>query len=321
MRQTAYDALDERIIGQGKTVEKFEMLLSTLLRSPNILTINSGTSALELAYHLLDLKPGDEVITPVYTCTATNIPLVRRGVTIIFADIENNFLMNWDNVEKKITKKTKAIVNVHLFNQLNTNKDLGIPIIGDAAQYIGETEGERLTAYSFQATKILTTIDGGALVCKLKEDYNRAKLLRWYGIDRETGQNSIDMDITEAGYKYHMNNVTAAIGIAGLNDLKKLKSDILSLQKRYEKLLGVQGGSPFLIQTKNRKKLADRLAIQGIETGLVHKRNDIYSVFGGKRQNLPNMNRLESTYLFLPCHNHMTVTDVEFICSIVKKYI
>lgn len=320
MKQAAYAALGEKIIGQGKKVDRFENLLAKIL-GKNILTVNSATSALELACHLLYLKTGDEVIAPVFTCVVTNLPLVRRGVKIIFADVKDNLTLDWTDVEKKITPKTKAIVNVHLFGQLNESRNLSIPIIGDSAQYLGRTSGERFTAYSFQATKILTTVDGGALVCERREDYKRAKLLRWYGIDRETGKDNIEVDITEAGYKYHMNDVTASIGIAGLQILKKLRSERATLQKRYQELLGTAGGSPFLIHVPNRKKLMAKLASVGIETGLVHKRNDIYAIFGGKRQNLPNMNRLEKTYLFLPCHNHMTIKDVEFICAAVKKNI
>ena len=173
MRQAAYAALGEKIITQGQTVDEFESLLNQTLGTRNLLTVNSCTSALELAYHLLDLKPGDEVITPVFTCTATTVPLLRRGINIVFADVKENLLMDWKDAEKKITKKTRAIVDVHLFNQLNETQDLGIPIIGDAAQYLGKTYGEQFTAYSFQAVKLLTTVDGGALVCERKEDYTQ----------------------------------------------------------------------------------------------------------------------------------------------------
>lgn len=319
MRRAAYDSLGEKIIGQGEKVKNFEKLLSRELKIKNLITVNNGTSALEIAYHLLNLKPQDEVITPVFTCTATNIPLKRLGVKIVFADVKDNMLLDWNDVEKKITKKTKAIVNVHLFGQLNETRNLGIPVVGDAAQYLGKTYGERFTIYSFQATKILTTVDGGALSLKNKTDYKRAKLLRWYGIDRETGKNNIDVDIAEAGYKYHMNDVTAAIGVAGLQILKKLKNERLKLQKHYSEILGVTGGSPFLIHATKRNKLIAKLASAGVESGLIHRRNDMYSVFGGKRQNLPNMNRLENVYLFLPCHNHMSLSDVDFICKIVRE--
>ena len=325
MRQAAYDALGERIIGQGKKVDLFERKLGTIFESKNVLTVNCATSALELAYHLLNLKSGDEVISPVFTCTAPNIPLIRRGVKVIFADVKNNLILDWKDAKRRITKKTKAIINVHLFDQFNEPEKLPIPIIGDAAQYLGKTQGEMFTIYSFQATKSITTVDGGALVCTRKEDYRKAKLLRWYGIDRESGKKNIDVDITDPGFKYHMNNITAAIGIAALKNYKKIKRKIALLQKQYfaglENISGITivGGSPFLIHTNNRAGLMKRLDEKGIETGLVHKRNDIYTVFGGKRLNLPNMNRLESTYLLLPCHPRITLSQVDYICSEIRK--
>lgn len=325
MRQAAYDALGEKFIGQGKKVDQFEKKLSANLGVKNLLTVNCATSGLELVYHLLNLKPNDEVISPVFTCVATNIPLVRRRVKIIFADVKDNLMLDWKDVEKKITPKTKAIINVHLFETRNETRDLSLPIIGDSSQFLGKTNGERFTVYSFQAVKSLTTVDGGALACGSKADYQKAKLLRWYGIDRETTKDNIDVDITDPGFKYHMNNVTAAIGLAALKSYKKIKSKMALLQKHYFdglkniKGLTAIGGSPFLIQTKNREKLIKKLAQGGIETNLVHKRNDIYSVFGGQRLNLPNMNRLESTYLLLPCHSRVTPSQVDYVCQQTKK--
>lgn len=325
MKQAAYKELGQRIIGQGKTIDTFERKLGSTLGIKNIVSTNSATSALELAYFLSDLKSGDEVISPVFTCTATNIPLARRGVKIVFADIKEDLLIDWDDVEKKITPKTKAIINVHLFDQQSRPRKLSVPIIGDSAQCLNKTSNERFTVYSFQATKIITTVDGGALVCENYKDYKRARLLRWYGIDRETGKSNIDVDIKEAGFRYNMTNVDAAIGLAALNSLNQLKNRIKVLQKLYfDGLKNVSqvkliGGSPFLIHTKYRGKLIDDLADKGVEAGLVHKRNDIYTVFGGRRQNLPNMNKYERTYLLLPCRDNMTAKDVDYICGLIKK--
>lgn len=320
IKQAVLNCLGNRFIGQGPKVVEFEKKLTFLGKF--VLTLNSGTSALELAYHLLGLKEGDEVITPVFTCTATNLPLVRRGVKIVFADVKDNLLLDFEDVKRKITPKTKAIINVHLCGLYNKAPILPVPIVGDSAQYLDKTEGEIYTTYSFQATKIITTVDGGALVCDRKENYNRAKLLRWYGIDRESGRDNIDADIKEAGFKYHMNDVTASMGIAGLKFLDRLKKKRIKLQRCYFKnLSGVtpMGGSPFLIHTPNREKLRKKLASRRIETGLVYRRNDLYSVFGGKRQDLPNMNKLENTYLFLPCHNKMGTNDVLNICKTIKQ--
>ncbi len=327
MRKAVYAALGEKMLTQGKTVADFENKLGASLGVKQVVALNSCSSALELAYHLMDFGPRDEVISPVFTCTITNLALLRRGVKIIFADVKENLLLDWNDVERKITTKTKAIINVHLFDQCNETRDLSIPVIGDSAQFLGGTHGEKFTAYSFQATKILTTVDGGALVCKRKEDYTRAKLLRWYGIDRETGRDNNDVDIVEAGYKYHMNNVTAAMGLAALLELPKAKAKIFDLQDRYfQRLkdipaLKLTGGSPFLVHTPKRDILRKILALKGIETGLGHRRNDTYTVFGGKRLNLPTMNRIESTYLLLPCRATMHLKDVDFICNVIKETI
>ena len=314
MKTSVVAALGKRIIGQGKTVEEFEKRLSFL--GTNVLTVNSGTSALEIAYDLLDLEPGDEVISSVFTFVGANIPLVRRGVKVVFADVGDNLLVDWHDVRSKITSRTRAVINTHLFGLYNKAPYLPVPVIGDACQYLGKTKGELMTAYSFQATKIITTVDGGALVCAKKKDYNRAKLLRWFGADRK----KVFGDIKEAGYKYHMNDVTASMGIAALRHLIKLQTHRQKLIHIYKKVLGRTGGSPFLIYSSHRDKLQKLLLSHGFETGLVHKRNDLYSLFGGKRQDLPTMNGIESTYLFLPCHYGMTVQDVERICRLVKKY-
>lgn len=319
MRMAVYRALGSKMLTQGKKVIEFEKRLAEKLKVKNVVTVNSATSALELAYHLLGLKKGDEAIVPVFTFAATTIPLVRRGVKVVFADVTDELLLDWDDVKKKITSRTKIVVNVHLLGKYSTAPRLSVPIIGDAAQYLGKTSGERFTIYSFQATKTLTTVDGGALVCERKADYARAKLLRWYGLDRETKKASTDVDITEAGYKYFMNDVTASMGIAGLQNMERLKREQAKLQRRYKKLIGGLGGSPYLIHVKNREQVRKELALRGIETGLMHRRNDLYTIFGGKRQNLPNMNKLEKTMLFLPCHNKMTVQDVEYVCKCLKE--
>jgi dTDP-4-amino-4,6-dideoxygalactose transaminase len=235
--------------------------------------------------------------------------------------VKDNLLLDFDDVKKKITPRTKAVINVHLFGIYNKAPVLSVPIIGDSCQYLGKTEGELFTAYSFQATKIITTIDGGMLVCKRKSDYMRAKLLRWYGIDRETRQPNIDVRIHEAGYKYHMNDMTALLGIDGLNHLDSLLEHRMKLQNRYKELIGGYGGSPYLIHSLHRNKLITQLARYGIEAGLVHKRNDIHPIFGEKRQDVPTMNRIEHQYIFLPCHNHMTIRDVDYICRRIKEII
>ena len=170
-RKRAYETLGGRWIGQGKRVEQFERMFEKKIGRYAVAT-NSATSALELIYHMMDFKLDDEVIVPVYTCTATTIPLARCGVNIVFADVKDDLMLDFNDVKKKITDRTRAVINVHLCGKYNQAPKLPVPIIGDSAQYVGKTEGELFTAYSFQATKIITTVDGGMLCVNVKRTTN-----------------------------------------------------------------------------------------------------------------------------------------------------
>lgn len=327
---------DTRWIGQGPVVDEFEKKFGKKFNYKYCLGVNSGSSALELAYQLLDIKPGDQVITTPFTCTATNLPLVKRKAKIIFADINDDLLIDYEDIKRKKTQKTKAIVTVTL-GGLPVDKrifDLGLPVVVDAAQSVGVSEkrGDYI-CYSFQAIKHFTTGDGGMLIVRNKKEYDRAKKLRWFGIDREAkkrvnfnalNNREITMEIEEPGYKYHMNDIAAAMGIIGL----KHTDEIL----KYRKLLCdtyadnlpknircIYGGSYWLmaIITKDRNDIIEYLRGNGVECDLVQLRNDIFKVFGGKKQDLPNMNRLESEYLYLPLNPKVTIDDVKLICKLL----
>lgn len=185
--------LNSRWLGQGPKVELFEKEFGKMFGYKYPLFVNSGTAALELAYHLIGLKNRDEVIVPVLDCTAGQMGLLRRGVQIVFADINKEDLnISFEDIKKKITSKTKAVVAVTLggididrriYSYL---KKRGISFIIDASQH---HEPKVLKAdyvcYSFQAIKHITTCDGGMLCLTNEGEYKRAKLLRWFGIDRE----------------------------------------------------------------------------------------------------------------------------------------
>ena len=335
------NSLDGRWLGQGPKVDLFEKKFNEMFGYKYSLMVNSGTSALELAYHLIDLKAGDEVIVPILNCTAGQMGLLRRGVKIVFADIDENLNIDPVSVWNKITKKTKAIVGVHLggipFNDAiySIGKRKNIPIIVDAAQYHAKTKGDYI-CYSFQAIKHITTCDGGMIVLKNRDIYKRAKLLRWFGIDRELKQRKnyqawekreMTFDIEEAGYKYQPTDIDACFGLAALPDLPKVIAHRKKLSDTYEKYLPervktVTGGVYWLfgIIAPLRDELASYLTTEGIDNNLVHLRNDIFKVFGGKRQKLPNMDELESQYLYLPLNTKVTVKDVKHICGLIKKF-
>lgn len=313
-------------LAQGSQVDMFEKELEETLGIKNVVTLNSGTSALELAYELAGINEGDEVITPVLTCTATNLPLIHRKAKIIFADIDHDLNINIEDVKKKVTSNTKAIVFVHfggnnrgLSELLDYCKERGIVLIEDAAQAISSTFWGKadFTCVSLQAIKTVTAGDGGILLCKSEEDYKKAKLLRWFGINREEKQKGIDVDVELAGYKYHMNDISAAIGRGNLAYLDILKAHQEKLAKVYKSYglfayTWLAGGF-----TDKYDELKQKLSEAGYEMGQHHYRNDKYTVFGG-RQKFQVMDEVELKYFFVPFHFGVSIDNAHEIGKIYK---
>jgi dTDP-4-amino-4,6-dideoxygalactose transaminase len=335
------DVFSTRWIGQGPLVDSFEEQFSRKFNYDYCLAVNSGSAALELAYHLIGIKEGDEVITTCFTCTATNIPLLRRNAKVVFADINDKLLIDYNDVCKKVSIRTKAIVVVTLGGLpideriFTLAKGLDIPVVIDAAQSLGISEkyGDYV-CYSFQAIKHFTTGDGGMLVVRDVDQYVRAKKLRWFGIDREVKKRAdwkclvnhqMSMEIEEAGYKFHMNDIAAAMGIVGLS----YSNGILAYRQRicsaYVKglpdwITPVYGGSCWLfgILVGNRDEVMDKLRDNGVECDLIQLRNDIFKAFGGHRQDLPNMNDLEGKYLYLPLNSRIGEEEIEYITGLLR---
>jgi len=343
--------LNSRWIGQGPMVEEFERRFENDFgHTATAVSCGSGTDALHLAYLLAGVKRSDEVICPVFTCTATNLPALYIGAKPVFADIEKN-TMNIDtsDIERKINSKTKAIVFVdyggipaNLTKLKSISDKYGLPLIEDAAHALGATYNSApigsisdFTIFSFQAIKHITTGDGGMLMIKNKDKVEEAKRLRWFGIDRSQKFKGIwENDITEIGFKYQMNDISAAMGLAALDEFKQnLSHRKLLISEYYRQLKEVDGvqciGSDididnaawlFTVVVPDALQLRDYLFTVGIESGQVHFRNDRYSVFGGRTSNLPNMNELEDKYLVLPMHSHLSLEDVNRICNAVKNF-
>ena len=209
--------LNSGYIGQGEKVEQFESKLQDFFMKDYIVTLNSGTSGLHLALDLLKkssgkwpgLEDGDEVLATSLTCTASNFPILANNLNIKWVDVDPTTLnMDLDDLSRKISPKTKAIMLVHWGgypNDLDRIKEIqnkcfelyGFKpaVIEDGAhsfgsKYKGKHIGNHgnMTMYSLQAIKHITAIDGGLLLLPHQELYDRAKLLRWYGIDRNSNR-------------------------------------------------------------------------------------------------------------------------------------
>ena len=352
-KKSVMETLDSRWIGQGPKVKLFEENFSKKFGSNSpAIAVGSGTDALHLSYMLAGLKPGDEVIAPVFTCTATNIPFLYMGVKIKFADIDVDTMnIDTNHLRQLMTSKVKAIVCVHYgglpcdMDELKCIADeWGIPIIEDAAHAVGaKYKGVDIgsisdfTMFSFQAIKHITTGDGGMVVIKDKELVDKAERLRWFGIDRKAKQAGIwENDITEIGYKYQMTDIAAAMGIVSLSEFDEQSKLRKTLFKTYseelancDRLRVVGNGFTdrehaawlFTVIVEDRYKLQEKLRDNKIESNQVHFRNDRYSIFkeftDGKK--FPNMDKVEDDYLVLPLHTKMTVKDVRKVCSVIKS--
>jgi len=346
--------LATRWIGQGPKVDEFEEKFSAqVLQSGRSVAVNSGTSALHLAYILSGVKKNSEVLCPVFTCTATNIPILYQNAKPVFLDIaDRSFNIDLSTIESKITSKTAAITvvdygglpNDYLFLRQLCDKH-SLKLIVDCAHSVDTRfDGKHVSSYadyviySFQAIKTITTGDGGMLIVKSNEDYEKARRIRWFGIDRTQKQKGIwDNDISEIGYKYQMTDIAASIGLAALEELETIKSTRRQIYKTYMTELEEFSDNlmeaptkrtdftPWLVTLNTRGRrigLMDCLRENNIESAQVHYRNDIYSLFS-KYVNgpYPNMDRIEDDYLVLPAHTKVSIQDVEKICGVVKSYL
>jgi perosamine synthetase len=349
-REMVHAQLGTRWIGQGPGVDRFEKEFSNrFCGGLATAAVGSGTDALHLAYLLANVGPGDEVITPVFTCTATNIPLLYIGAKPVFADVQPGTMnIDIDHVRKLVTQKTKAIVCVHYgglpcdMTELGAiAAEAGIPVIEDAAHAVGATykgrsigEISEFTMFSFQAIKHITTGDGGMLAMKDRSLLPKSGRLRWFGIDREGKQKAIwDNDIRDIGYKYQMTDVAAAMGLAALEEWDQVSAHRRKLFAVYEQALQGIPGLEFVgggltdrvhaawlctVFVKGRVALQKKLREHHIESNQVHYRNDRYSIFKDSRGSFPNMDAIEDDYLVLPLHTHMTVEDAERVVSVIR---
>ncbi|MFL2983038.1 MAG: DegT/DnrJ/EryC1/StrS family aminotransferase [Candidatus Neomarinimicrobiota bacterium] len=346
------EVLKTRWIGQGPKVEEFENKFKKYFtEKSDCVAVGSGTDALHLSYLCAGIGLGDEVIAPVFTCTATNIPLLYIGANIKFADVNKKTMnIDVDHVKTLVNDKTKAIICVHygglpcdMSELIQISNYYNIPIIQDSAHGLGAKYDNRniadLTAFScfsFQAIKSITTGDGGMLVLNDGSKTSKAKRIRWFGIDREEKQKGIwENDITEIGYKYQMTDIAATMGICGLesfdNQLDHRRKLYMHYRDRIKNINSIDlvdndnekfFHSAWLCTAlvENRLGLEKKLKENNIESAQVHYRNDNYSIFSNYRTtSLDNMNDIEDKYIVLPLHSQVSLNDVDFICDIIKS--
>lgn len=359
--------INSGFIGQGPIVEKFENELKKRYKKQNLITTNSATSAEHLALRILQnpnhklewpgIEKGDEVLCTPLTCTATNFPVLANNMKIKWVDVNpNNLNMDLEDLERKLSPTTKIIYVVHWGGypidldkitqiQDKCKKIYGFKpeVIEDCAHAFGSKyKGKPIGSYgnystfSFQAIKHLTSVDGGLLICPEENSYKRAKLLRWYGIDREDNRKDFrcETDIVEWGYKFHMNDVNASIGLA---NLKEVDSEVINKHKEnghyYNEHLKNTKGVTLLenkeecdssywiytIKVERQDDFINMMQKKGIMVSRVHERNDKHTCVKDFKCSLPNLDKIVKEMICLPVGWWVTKEQREYIVKSIKQ--
>lgn len=351
-------------IGQGQKVEEFERILKTHFNVDYLMTVNSATSAEHLALHLLKmhknndfpgLEEGDEVLTTALTCTATNWPILANGLKIKWVDIDAKTLnIDLDDLSRKLTNKTKIIYVVHwggypvYLDRLKEIQNKAFDMFGfrpmiieDCAHAMGSNYMDQpigshgnICTFSFQAIKHFTTGDGGALIVPTADLYKRGKLQRWYGINRDDNRKDFrcEADIEEWGFKFHMNDINATIGLSNYPLLqgiinkhksngqffdKELKNASVELLERNSNTDSAFWIYSMLVDDK--MNFMRKMKEYGITTSQVHERNDQHTCTEEFVASLPTLDRILPKMINIPVGWWVTSEDREYIVDCIKK--
>ncbi len=349
-REELLPSLEETLysgyIAEGEKVYEFEKQFSELVGNPHSLSLNSGTAALHIALLLAGVGPNDEVISTVLTAEPTNVAIKLVGAKVIWADVDaDTGLLDPQSVRDKITSRTKAIMLVHyagmvadLDNFQKISKEFNIPIIEDAAHALGAKYDNKpigsmseYTIFSLQAIKHMTTVDGGFLCLKSQAMQDKGRLLRWFGLDKTKPR--LENDIQVPGYKYHMNNVNATIGLVQMKYVRDIINQYISNGHFFDNALqGINGVELlkyypkteasywlYTMKVENRADFIRMMTEKGITASELHLRNDRHSVFKESNVELPVFNEFYKKMVHIPCGWWLTNEDREYIAATIKK--
>ncbi len=333
-------------IAEGEAAWKFEEEFGKFIENPNTLVVQSGTAALHIALLLLNVGPGDEVISTPMTAEPTNTTIAITGAKVVWGDVDSNTgLLDPSSVREKITERTKAIMLVHYagmvcnmdeFNKIS--EETGIPIIEDTAHALGSKykgkmigSNSRYTCYSFQAIKHMTTVDGGAISFKNPKEVEPARRLRWFGLDKKVSR--LENDITRAGYKYGINNVTGTIGSIQLAHAHEIINKYIANGKFYDVALkGIPGVTLvpyyehtepsywlYTMKVENRDDFIKMMESIDVFASPLHHRSDTHSVFAESKCELPQMEEWYRSFVHIPCGWWIDEREREKIVNAIKK--
>ncbi len=340
----AVEVLNSRRYIKGPESMEFEREFAAYLGVKGAVTTSSGTTALHLIYYALGIEKGDEIVVPSHTFIATVSPAMHLGASPVFADIdEETYNLDAEDVKKKITEKTKAIVAVHLYGHpadirhlREIADDHGLYLIEDACQahgakYYGKKVGNfgDLTAFSFFPSKVMTVAgDGGMVVGNNEELIEKIAMLRDQG-------RTTKYEHTALGFNFRMSEILAGIGRIQLKHLDEWVKRRNEIAKIYCEILGSEVITPeikewarhsfyvYTIRVKNRDGLKEYLKKNDIASGIyypipVHLQPIVRD--RGISEHLPRTEKIVDEIISLPMHPQMSDEDAEYIANKVLEF-
>jgi len=350
--------LDIGWLGMGSNTKEFEELLTKYFKLDNryLIATNTATSALHLILRAMDIGENDEVITPSFNCVADQQAIRMAGAEPVMCDIlEKNLGIDCEKVEELITKKTKAIVPLHYAGipceqekVYKLAKKYNLRVIEDCCHAIGTKMDEKKIGsygdaafFSFDAVKTITSVDGGCIIVNNKKEFDKIQHMRLLGMSKDTierykNKRAWDYDVIDEGYRYHLNNVMAGVGISQIKKIDEIISSRQRVCKYYNEEFKELGGliiprtdfvdiSPFIyvirVLDNKREELVNHLKNLDIDTGIHWKPVHRFTYFANaKYGDLTITNKIADEILTLPLHSNMKNEFIERIINGVKTF-
>lgn len=350
------EVLKSDYLTTGPKVGEFETALSNYVETKHAVAVNSGTSALDMAVGALELEAGSEIITTPFTFVASANCALYNNCKPVFADIDKRtYNIDPNQIRKKITKKTKAIIYVDYAGQpcsIDEIKEIAqehdLYLIEDACHALGaEYKGKKIgsfadmTVFSFHPVKHITTGEGGAVTTNNEEFYQKLKLLRNHGIDKTPGERvGYGYDMKMLGRNYRITDFQCALGISQLKKMDLFLKRRKEIAKVYnDELKGIFGVMtpyvaptvrhawhlyPVLVDKKitTRDTFFERMRANAIGVNVHYipiYRFTYYSRFGFKSADYPNTEDISSSIVSLPMFPKLTDRELECVVEAVRK--
>lgn len=348
--------LESGWLGMGSTTYAFEEEVKNFVGSKHVIAVNTGTSALHIALDAFGVGPGDEVLVPSITYVASVQVIIATGAVPVFCESqEDNLLIDVENVKRNITERTKAVMPVHYCGQscdmdalLSLAEINDFWVIEDAAHAFGSTyKGRNIgsfghaTCFSFDPIKVITCGEGGAVSLQNDEKADLIRRKRILGIDKETwhrysNTRSWFYEVTTHGYRYHMPNFCAAIGLTQLNKIDKFirkrqeicrqyDSSFMTLRTIRPLSVNYDEVAPFMyivrVLNGRRDAFIHSLKEKGVDTGIHYIPNHLHPFFKNYvRGSLDRSTRIGEQIVTLPLYYDMSEAEIQTVIESVLDF-